>query len=281
MKNRKRLAAILCCAGMLTGCNSEVQPDDTSSPSEESSEASEGTMLYQSDRVRIKFTGESSDEMYTYLDLEIENLTDGQLIVAANDIAINGAMIDPFLYAATEGGKTTDAQMEFSNAVLEEQGIESLGDVEFSFFITDGSSSEGLERSEIITLELHEPTAPKRAEGVVIYDNSGMKITYLGMKPSESTDGTAAFDVQNDMGQNIIIDIRDICIDGVYVNAELYHPITNGKFRVCDMIFWDEGVLTEDAGVLEFEMGAFDPETYESILETGTLTVDLQSITTE
>lgn len=277
MEYLKRIAAILLCAGLLTGCAS-TKTDESSAAGSDADNNTEGTLLYQSELVNISYTDLDSDEAYTYLNLEIENLTDGQLIVAADNISVNGTMIDPFLYTPAEGGKTTEAQMEFLNMDLEERGIESLGHVEFSFFITDGTSTEGLERSEIISLDLGEAVPPVREEGVVIYDSDGLKITYLGMEPSDSTDGQAAFDVQNDLGQNVIINIRDVYIDGTAVTAELYHPITDGMYRVCDMFFWDEGVLLEDSEVLEFEMGAFDPETYESILETGTLTVDLQSM---
>ena len=228
--------------------------------------------------MNIRYTGQSSDDYYIYLNFKAENRTDGQLILAADDIAVNDAMIDPFLYAPVDSGQTKTVQMEFSKAELEELGIEALGCVEFSFFITDGSSSDGLERSEIITLDVGESSSPERAKGAVIYDSNGLKITYLGMEPSDSTEACVTFDIQNDMGENIRIDVRDVYIDGTAVTAELYHPISDGKYRVCNMYFWEEGVLLEDSKTLEFELGAFDPETLDSILETGTLTVDLQSM---
>ena len=278
MKHLKIMAAFLCCAAFLSGC---AQPEESSITETDEASASgtdTGEMLYQSEYVNIEYTGKSSDDYYTYLNFNVENLTDRQLVIAANDISINDAMIDPFLYAPIESGVVSEVQMEFSNTELEEQSLENFGTVEFSFFITDGSSSDGLETSGKLTLDLGEFTASERKEGIVLYDSGGLKVVCIGVKPDDSLNASVTFDIQNNMGQKIDIDIRDVYIDGSPVDAQLYHSIGEGKHRVCDMYFWDEGVLTDSSEKIEFVLGAFDPETFDCILETDTLSADLKSL---
>ncbi|MBQ8724750.1 MAG: hypothetical protein IJY74_03650 [Oscillospiraceae bacterium] len=289
MEYLKKILALALCTVMLAGCASSDESgiDDTgdSAASDEVSEIegetvpsdADGTMLYQSDRANIRFVREVHDEFNYSLVLEIENLTDDRFMVGANDIAVNGVMIDPFLYAIAEAGETTEAAMEFMIYNLERSGISELGTVEFSFFITDGLSEEGLESSESITLELRDAAEPEKPEGTEIYNKNGLEVIYTGMLPSESTNGSASFYVNNATGKDIDVDIINVKIDGVDVYAEMYYPISAGKSRVCDMYFWDEAVLLEDSKTLEFELGAIHPETYEPYIETGNLEVDLQS----
>lgn len=291
MEYLKKILALALCTVMLAGCASSDE-SSTAETAAADSEAdvtlelegetipsdAEGTMLYQSDRANIRFVREVHDEFNYYLVLEIENLTDERFMVGANDIAVNGVMIDPFLYAIAEAGETTEAAMEFMIYNLERSGISELGTVEFSFFITDGLSEEGLESSELITLDLREAAEPEKPEGTEIYNENGLEILYTGMQPSESTNGSASFYVNNATGKDIDVDIINVKIDGVDVYAEMYYPISPDRSRVCDMYFWDEAVLLEDSKTLEFELGAIHPETYEPYIETGNLTVDLQSM---
>lgn len=290
MEYLKKILALACCTVMLAGCassdESSIAENEETTAADEVSEIegetipsdAEGTMLYQSDRANIKFVREVHDE-YTYsLVLEIENLTDERFMVAANDIAVNGVMIDPFLYAIVEAGETTEAAMQFEIYYLERSGISELGTVEFSFFITDGLSENGLESSEVITLDLRDAAEPEKPEGTEIYNDNDLEILYTGMQPSESTNGSASFYVNNTTGKDIAVDVINVRIDGVDVYAEMYFPISSGRSRICDMYFWDEAVLLEDSKTLEFEFGAINPDTYEAYIETGNLTVDLQSM---
>lgn len=290
MEHLRKIAAVICGAVMLAGCaaneerGSTADTEETTAASEAENEGEtfsselDGTMLYQSDRANIRFLREVHDDYKYSLVLEIENLTDNQFMVAANDIAVNGVMVNPFLYAIAEAGETTESAIEFSVYDLERSGIGELGSVEFSFFITDGLSEDGLESSDIITLDLREASKPEKPDGVELYNEGGIEISYTGMKPDESTNARASFYISNDMGKDIYVDIINIKIDGEYVAAEMYYPINDGKSRLCDMYFWDEGVLLEDSKTLEFELGAIDPDTYEAYIETGSLTVDLQSM---
>ncbi len=281
----KKITAISVClilAAGFTGCEEKsVNGSDnateatteegvTSSPS-----SADGSVLYESERMKITFVNETKDEYNRYINFSVENFTDEQLMLAANDISIEGRMLDPFLYSVCPANETTETAMEFKLYELERAGITELTELSFSFFITDGSSPEGLESSDILNLKLRAGASPADIEGELLFSNESMNVRFVNAYPSEAAAGYACIYVENLTEQDVFADIKDVFIDGTSVAAEMYDPINAGMDKVCYMDFRDEGVLTEESKTITFNLGLIHPETYEAVAETGDVTASV------
>ena len=58
------------------------------------------------------------------------NKTDKGLMFSVNDASINGYMCDPFWATSVAAGKAKNSSIEWSNSTLEENGIESIDEIE-------------------------------------------------------------------------------------------------------------------------------------------------------
>ena len=120
--------------------NMDTTPDDA------------GTELYNADGIRI--VGKTVDENSfwgTAILLYCENNAGRNVGISVDDMSINGFMMSPFFTTTVyDGKKSIDEITVFSND-LEENGIESIEEVELKFHIYDADSFSRVADSEPIT----------------------------------------------------------------------------------------------------------------------------------
>ena len=120
--------------------NMDTTPDDA------------GTELYNADGIRI--VGKTVDENSfwgTAILLYCENNAGRNVGISVDDMSINGFMMSPFFTMTVyDGKKSIDEITVFSND-LEENGIESIEEVELKFHIYDADSFSTIADSEPIT----------------------------------------------------------------------------------------------------------------------------------
>lgn len=120
--------------------NMDTTPDDA------------GTELYNADGIRI--VGKTVDENSfwgTAILLYCENNAGRNVGISVDDMSINGFMMSPFFTTTVyDGKKSIDEITVFSND-LEENGIESIEEVELKFHIYDADSFSTIADSEPIT----------------------------------------------------------------------------------------------------------------------------------
>ncbi len=120
--------------------NMDTTPDDA------------GTELYNADGIRI--VGKTVDENSfwgTAILLYCENNAGRNVGISVDDMSINGFMMSPFFTTTVyDGKKSIDEITVFSND-LEENGIESIEEVELKFHIYDADSFGTIADSEPIT----------------------------------------------------------------------------------------------------------------------------------
>lgn len=101
-----------------------------------------GDVLYEDTNIKIVSKGLSEDDSFMgpSLMLYIENNSDKGLTVQSRDVSVNGFMLDATLSPEIAAGKKVIASMTFFDSDIEENGIESIENIETSFhiFYTDG-----------------------------------------------------------------------------------------------------------------------------------------------
>lgn len=101
------------------------------------------TVIVNNDNIKVVVTDYTKDEIWGYTaNLYIENKTDKELMFSANDVSINGFMVDPLFATSVVAGKCEYASMTWFNNSLEENEIEEVSEIEFNFRVYDSNNWE-------------------------------------------------------------------------------------------------------------------------------------------
>ena len=112
----------------------------------------EGTELYNANGIRIVGKTVDEDSFWgTAILLYIENNSDRNVGIRVEDFSINGYMIDEYFSSMVYSGKKTLDEITIFDSDLEENGIESIDEVELSFHIYDEDSYDTIADSDPIT----------------------------------------------------------------------------------------------------------------------------------
>ena len=103
---------------------------ENASTNERTAQASD-LVLFDNDDCTLIVTGFDPDSLLGYaVNVYLVNKTDKGLMFSVNDASINGYMCDPFWATSVAAGKAKNSSIEWSNSTLEENGIESIDEIE-------------------------------------------------------------------------------------------------------------------------------------------------------
>ena len=112
----------------------------------------EGTELYNENGIRI--VGKTVDENSfwgTAILLYIENTSGKNVGISVDNMSINGFMMTPYFSTTVYNGKKAIDDITIMSSDLEENGIESIDEVELKFHIYDEDSYDTIADSDAIT----------------------------------------------------------------------------------------------------------------------------------
>lgn len=112
----------------------------------------EGTELYNENGIRI--VGKTVDENSfwgTAILLYIENTSGKNVGISVDNMSINGFMMTPYFSTTVYDGKKAIDDITIMSSDLEENGIESIEEVELKFHIYDEDSYDTIADSDAIT----------------------------------------------------------------------------------------------------------------------------------
>ena len=153
----KRLFVILLTVLFLVGCgsssSSEEKPASNDTKEEAAEEAKEEPAeeeskkeepkeftqeLFSDDNCSMTVTGFDPDDMFGFaVKVNLENYSDLNLMFAAEDVSVNGYMIDPFWAAEVAAGKKSKESITFFSSDLEENEIEKVEEIEMKIRVYD------------------------------------------------------------------------------------------------------------------------------------------------
>jgi hypothetical protein len=111
----------------------------------------EGTELYNEGGIRI--VGKTVDENSfwgTAILLYIENTSGRNVTIQCDDMSINGFMMTPYFSCDVYDGKKAIDDITIMSSELEDNGIESIDDVEMKFNIYDADTYDTIANSDVI-----------------------------------------------------------------------------------------------------------------------------------
>lgn len=112
-----------------------------------------GEVIYDDNNVKVyAYDPEvASDDYNTYIaDLLVVNNSKYDISLSADDVSVNGFMIDPYFYCRVPAGCASYAEFEFSNDDLEENKITKIEEVEFILEAYDYNTYDDIFESSVI-----------------------------------------------------------------------------------------------------------------------------------
>lgn len=124
--------------------NMDTTPNDT------------GTELYNEGGIKI--VGKAVDENSfwgTAILLYCENKSGGNIGISVDDMSVNGFMLNPFFTTTVYDGKKSIEDITIFSSDLEENGIESIEEVELKFHIYDANTYNTIQDTDPIVFSVH------------------------------------------------------------------------------------------------------------------------------
>lgn len=98
-------------------------------------------VIIDNDYVTVIVTGYTDDSIWGYTaNLFLVNKTETEVMFSLEDASINGYMIDPFFATSVMPGKCAFKSMSWSDSALEENGIDTIEEIEFTFKAYDNNN---------------------------------------------------------------------------------------------------------------------------------------------
>jgi hypothetical protein len=114
-----------------------------------------GTELYNQDGIRIVGKTVDEDSFWgTAIVLYCENTSGKNVGIAVDDMSINGFMMSPLFTTTVYDGKMAISDITIFSTELENNGIETIEDVELKFRMYDADTYQTIVETEAITLSV-------------------------------------------------------------------------------------------------------------------------------
>ncbi|MCR5748112.1 MAG: hypothetical protein K6G03_10425 [Lachnospiraceae bacterium] len=129
---------------------SEIKTSEYSNMDTEADDS--GTELYNNNGVRI--VGKTVDENSfwgTAILLFLENTSGRNVSIHVDDMSVNGFMMTPYFSSTVYDGKKAIEDITLLSSELEENGIDSINEVELKFRITDADTYDTIDESDNIS----------------------------------------------------------------------------------------------------------------------------------
>ena len=89
-------------------------------------------IIVDNEFVTVVVTGYEHDSIWGYTaNLFIVNKTDNNMMISADEVSVNGFMVDPFYATSVSAGKCAFSSMSWMDTTLEENGITDINEIEF------------------------------------------------------------------------------------------------------------------------------------------------------
>lgn len=211
----------------------------------------------------------------------VENNTNEKYTIQVRNSSINGVMMDASFSCDVEAGKKANDGIGFALRDFESSGISIIKDVELSFHVFDDDWDTYFDSDQIV-FETHadESYVQKyEADGIVALDQDGFKVIVTGVDYEAMMGADVLVYIENNSGKNVTMQLRDTSVNGFMIDPVFSCDVRDGKkaydafgFRSRDL---DENSV-EKIDTLEFSLHIFEDESWDDVLDTEKITIELK-----
>lgn len=202
----------------------------------------------------------------------VENRTDVTLMVSTDDESLNGWMCSPMWATQVAPGKVLVADVEWGDYTLEPYGFSDIADVEFTFkaYDVDNLMADDYANEHVRLYPLGEGASADhereaQPDDVVLVDEGGVKITYIGSDVDDLGGYVADVCLENDTDRPLMFTVDEAAVNGSMCDPFWAVEVQPGKKALSD-ISWSEsaledvGLTPEDVADIELYLRAYDAE---------------------
>jgi hypothetical protein len=258
-----------------------IQIDTEESPSSTDIHIEEQVVF---DQEGIKITIKSLDIESSFFGPElkvlIENNNAIDITVQVRKASINDIMVDAMFSSDVATGKKINDEITFMSSELEDAGITTIKEIEFSFHIFDTDSWDTIIDSDMIHIETSADDAFVQEfddSGFLAVDSNGVKIVIKKLDSEDSFWGADVYVyIENNTNQDITVQVRDVSIDGFMVDPIFSSDVVSGK-KAFDSISFMESDLVDneitDIKTIELKFHVFDMDSWDTIFDSDIVSV--------
>lgn len=260
----------------------ETEAETTTAPKEEISLPEQE--IYNQDGLLVKVTGFNTDGSWgPEVKLFFENTGDKNVTIQPRNCSINGYMMDFQMSCDVAAGKKANDEMNISTRDLEQCGIETISDIEFSLHIFDTDNYDGITDSDIIQLKTtgsENYTQTYDDSGDILYDANNIKIVSKGLVESDYSIGPEFYMyIENNSDSGITIQVRNTSVNGFMIDASMSCDILPGKKAVDNMTFFSSDIESngiEEIEDIETSFHIFSLEGYDTIADSEPIVISFK-----
>lgn len=287
-----KLAVILLCALLLTGCSAvpshtqtttppfkQTQPTSTTAPTTAATTqttlpAFQEVMVVDNQDCAIYISGFREDPVWGWvLDTRLENKKeDENLMFAASSASVNTVQIDPLFASQVAPGKKAKEQIHLSVSTLQERDIGLYTDIELFFRVYD---AEDWLEDPVATPSIHiYPYGADRARPYVrerqpndqvLVEQKDFRVTVTGYVQDPVWGFTAQLFLENKTDKQIVLTAEDASVNGFMADPLFAVSVGAGNCAFGRMS-WSDTALQE-LGItrveeIELTLRAYDEENW-------------------
>jgi len=236
--------------------NTNSSSETASSTTKEESTSSNSTPTYvidndvivDTDDFKVTFATMEDDKIWgpTIRVLCENKTTDTNLAFSADDVSVNGCMIDPLFYCSVAAGKKAIEEMNFPFSSLEENNISSVDQIEFTLRIHDDDNWMADDYiKEVFTVfptgltaeQVVKPVRPSSSNEVVFCDNDNFSFVIIEPFEDSIWGYSLLYYVENKTSSSMTFSWEDVSVNGFMVDPFWATSVAPEKCKVGSISF--------------------------------------------
>lgn len=182
----------------------------------------DGTVLFDGNGVTVVADWQDGQLFGDGVTILAKNGTEEKISIAFKEIVANGYVMETSLFQlSVEPGTTESAQFTLHETDLSNTGIQAVTEVSFNLTAYGTHSFTSLAKTDRLTLKGAIPPGyvqSVESDGVVLYDEEGVKIVFRSFRPSEEepedyTKGKFLFYIQNSTKRHLRISMPEVLVN--------------------------------------------------------------------
>ncbi len=241
------------------------------------------TVLVDQDGLKITALELAEDPIWGIeLKLLIENNSNQNMNIQCQSLVINNYMMTDLFSASVAAGKKSNEAVTFYSSSLEAAGIETIAEIDVSFYVFDDNYMTLFDTAEIQLPTSAYGTVEQAPmdDGKELLNQNGIRIVGRYVEENSFWGAGVLLYMENNSGQDVMIQCDNMSINGYMVTPYFSSTVNNGRMSMDEISILstdleDNGITSIETIELTFQV--IDPSTFQTILETGPITFSTAS----
>lgn len=263
----------------------DVGPDSSLGGSDFIVEDTEELLLYDSEGMKVTFTGLSVNEWDELaIGLRLENNTDRDLTFSCEVIEMSGYSIPVSFYATVTAGKKANEELTVDEMDYALTGLDTLAYINLDLEVLDADNYDKLYTltGGKLTFDAADGYVPaKNDAGLELYSENGVRI--VAMDLYEMYDGEeywVTFFFENNTDNGLTFTVEDSAVNGYMLDGWMSADVLGGTYAVYALCFRAEDLQSNGITAIEdieLSFHVFDMESFNTLFDTEALRFVIES----